>query len=121
MGVSLPRKAVQMMASNVDPRVKITTAAGDADIYKLAPYEQIVEVDSSLGTLSLYLPDVGESEGLEFSITALTGATKTVTVKELSSGNSLDWPGDSALNANLDRGLYKSDGKRWWVSVDQFT
>jgi hypothetical protein len=117
----LPRNAIEQMVSAVDRHLLITTAAGDADTDYLEPYQQIVEVDSTLGTTTVYLPDVGVCEGLEFSITALVGATKTVTVTEKSSGNSLDWPGNASLNADLDRVLYKSDGKRWWVITDQFT
>lgn len=114
----LPSRIVEQIASRVDNRLKITTGAGDADTYDLSPYEQIIEVDSTLGTLALYMPDVGACEGLEFSITALTGSTKTVTVYEKSSGNSLDWPGNISLNADYDRALLKCDGKRWWITSD---
>ena len=117
----LPRNVVQEIGSRVDNHLKITTAAGDADTKKLAPYEQIVEVDSTLGTLAIYMPDVGEAAGLEFSITAITGNTKTVTIYEKSSGNSQDWPGNPALNAAYDRALLKSDGTRWYIIADQFT
>lgn len=117
----LPRKAIEEMASRVDNRLKYTTVAGDADARALAPYEQIVEIDSTLGTLALTLPDVGEAAGKTYSITAITGATKTVTVSEKASGNSYDWPGDASLNADLDRVLYQSDGKRWFLLADQYT
>ena len=117
----LPKRAIEEMVSRVDNRVLITAEAGDTDTYSLAVYEQIVEVDSTLGTLTVYLPDVAEAAGLVYSITAKTGATKTVTVTEKASGNSYDFPSDPSLNADLDRVLLASDGKRWWIVTDQYT
>lgn len=117
----IPDKFIEQFVSNPDNRKKITTAAGDADTYALPVNEQIVEVNSTLGTLGLYMPDVGAAKGLTYSITALTGSTKTVTVYEKSSGNSLDWPANAALNADYDRILLQSDGKRWWIVTDQYT
>lgn len=115
------RGFVQDYGGGKDLYKKITTVAGDADAYTLKPYERYVEVDSTLGTLALSLPPVAECEGLEFSITALTGATKTVTITPYATSESYDWPGNPALNANLDRVHFKSDGKRWWIVTDMFT
>ena len=117
----LPKKLVEQVGSLVDPHVIVTTDATGTYSYSLAPYEQIVTVDSTLGVGDILLPDVGSCEGLEFSITATVGNTNAVTVKEKATGNSLDWPGNASLNAALDRALYKSDGKRWWLITDQFT
>lgn len=117
----IEHKIVERTASQVDQVVYITTTAGDADTRVLAPYEQVIEVNSALGTLGIYMPPVASAKGRFYSIIALTGATKTVTVYDSTLAPSHDWPGDISLNANLDRVLLFSDGKRWWVISDMFT
>lgn len=119
--MNIPRKMVEELGSRVDPRLLKTAVAGDADTLVLKPHEQNVVVDSTLGTVTVYLPDVAEAEGKEYSITAPVGNTKTVTVTEKASGNSQDFGGDYSLNAAYDRLLIKSDGVRWWVIDDMFT
>ncbi len=114
-------KFIENNFSSVSRKYRRASVAGDADTQALAAYQQDVIVDSTLGTLTVYLPDVSEAKGKIYSVTATTGGTKTVTVSEKASGNSLDWPGDSTLNADNDRGLYFSDGQKWWVLTDQFT
>lgn len=110
---------LEMIGGGVDERLKITTGAGDADAQTLYPYQQVVEVDSTLGTLTLSLPNVADARGRLYSITALKGATKTVTVQD--QDESYDWAGDISLDADDDRVLLYSDGKRWWVLCDMFT
>lgn len=115
------RGFVQDMASCVDQHVSITSDATGTYSYSLEPYERIVEVTSTLGVATITMPAVAECAGKLFSITALTGATNAVTVAAKATGESYDWPGDCALNADLDRVLLFSDGRRWWRLTDQFT
>jgi len=117
----LPKRAIEEMVSRVDNRVTVTSDASGSDTYYLAAYEQIVEVVSTLGIITIYLPDVTEAQGLTYSITAITGGTNAVTVTEKASGNSYDFPSNPSLNADNDRVLYTSDGKRWWIVTDQYT
>jgi hypothetical protein len=115
------KKLIEQFVAVPERRVLVTSDASGSYTYHLAVYEQDVSVVSSLGIASIYLPDVSESAGLFYAIEARTGNTQTVTVKEKSSGNSLDWPGDASLNAAYDRGLWFSDGAKWWLITDQFT
>lgn len=117
----IPDKFIEQYVANPDRRLVVTTDATGSYTKKLAVYQQIVDVTSSLGVGTIYLPDVGEAAGLEYSITAITGNTQTVTVTEKSSGNSYDFPTNASLNAAYDRVLYMSDGKRWWIISDQYT
>jgi len=114
-------KLIEQFVSAPSEKVLLTALTGDADIQYLEVYEQSVDVDSTDGTLDLRLPDVGAAAGLIYGITALTGSTKTVTVNEKASGNSLDYPSAPSLNADYDRVLLRSDGKRWWIMEDQYT
>jgi hypothetical protein len=117
----LPEKLIEQYVTVPDSRVKLTALTGDTDIQYLKVYQRVVEVACTAGTLDLRLPDVAAAKGMLYSITALNGATKTVTVNEKASGNSYDYPSAPALNADLDRVLMQSDGKRWWIVTDQYT
>lgn len=114
-------KFIENMVSSVERSLAYASLAGDADTLVLEAYQQDVVIDSTLGTLTVYLPDVSEAKGKVYAVTATVGGTKTVTVAERSSGNSLDWPGNSSLNADKDRALYFSDGRQWWILTDMFT
>jgi hypothetical protein len=117
----LDPKLIETLVSAVDARKRITTDATGSHSTTLKAYERDVIVDSTLGIGTVRLPDVSEAKGKLYSVNALTGNANTVTVAEYSTNNSFDWAGDSALNAAKDRGLYYSDGQKWWVITDMFT
>lgn len=107
------RGFVQDIASSVDQHLTITSDATGSYSYSLAPYQRIVEVTSTLGIATVRMPAVAECAGKLFSITALTGASNAVTVAAKATSESYDWPADPSLNADLDRVLLFSDGRRW--------
>lgn len=117
----LDPKLIETLVSAVDAKKRITTDASGSHSTTLAAYERDVIVDSTLGIGTVKLPDVSEAKGKLYSVNALTGNTNTVTVSEYSSNNSFDWPGDASLDAAKDRGLFYSDGQKWWVLTDMFT
>lgn len=112
------RGFVEMFGGGIDTHVKITTDATGAYTYTLAAYQQFVEIDTTLGIMTLYLPPVAEAEGRLYSITEITGAND-ITIAEHSSGESHDFTAPGTLSDADDRVLLYSDGKRWWTIVDK--
>lgn len=76
-------------------------------------FEQVVEVDSSDGAVTITLPSVEEAAGMAYDISAPNGVTNTVTVNDAGGTNMTTTVGANALDADGDFMTVMSTGKAW--------
>ena len=83
---------------------------------ELGVNDQVVEVDSSSNTVEVKLPNITEAIGRMYFITAPSGGTNNVTVKDLD--DTTIWT-DIVLGSDDDRICVISDGRMWWVLTQE--
>lgn len=75
--------------------------------------QQVVEVDTSGGAVTVTMPNVEEAAGLGFDIHAPNGSSDAVTVNDATGTSILDKGSTNTLDADDDYVTLVSTGQRW--------
>lgn len=106
---------LQKIRDGVFRQGKVTSVTSDnsgTDTYDMAVLDRTLPVDSTLGVITITLPNVGLAAGKIFAISAKTGAANAVTVQD--SDESVGWI-DRTLNQNNEDLVVYSDGRTYHV------